>query len=61
MGHGSYTASDWNKLRSSFGACRQASDLFRADAPQNAQASLRGVYREARDNEDSPQSTPVII
>ncbi|MBR5723007.1 MAG: hypothetical protein IKX57_05205 [Oscillospiraceae bacterium] len=60
MGHGSYTASDWNKLRSSFGAQKKASDIFRAEAPQTA-ASLRGVFREARDNEDSPMSTPVII
>ena len=61
MGHGSYTASDWNKLRSSFSAEKKAEQIFRAGSPQPARATLQNVFREARDNEDSPQSTPVII
>lgn len=60
MGHGSYTASDWNKLRSSFETKKTAS-LFSDSNPSAARASLQGVYREARDNPDSPRSTPVII
>ncbi|MCR5016557.1 MAG: hypothetical protein K6A75_08300 [Ruminococcus sp.] len=59
MGRGSYTASDWTKLRSSFGNERRAEKIFSSACSQ--QSSLAGVYREARDNEDSPQSTPVII
>ena len=59
MGRGSYTASDWTKLRSSFGNEHRAEKIFSSACSQ--QSSLAGVYREARDNEDSPQSTPVII
>lgn len=61
MGHGSYTASDWNMLRSSFSAAKKAEDIFISGTQQTVKASLSGVYREARDNEDSPFSTPVII
>lgn len=59
MGQGSYTASDWNKLRSSFGAEKKAEQIFKGSSTQSA--SLKNVVREARDNADSPQSTPVII
>ena len=59
MGRGSYTASDWIRLRDSFAPKEQAETVFRADPPPAA--SLKGVIREARDNPDSPQSTPVII
>ena len=61
MGCGSYTASDWTKLRSSFGSQTKAESIFTTKSPADAQRSLRGVYREARDNVDSPASTPVII
>ena len=61
MGRGSYTASDWTKLRSSFGKEQSAEKLFTALARDGAPHDLSGVYREARDNEDSPESTPVII
>lgn len=59
MGQGSYTASDWNRLRSSFGTEKKAEQIFKGSSTQNA--SLKNVFREARDNPDSPQSTPVII
>lgn len=61
MGHGSYTASDWNKLRSSFGTEKKAAQIFRGSSQHAEGASLKGIFREARDNADSPQSTPVII
>lgn len=61
MGRGSYTASDWNKLKSSFGTQKNTANIFHAESPKPANASLKNVYREARDNEDSLQSTPVII
>ena len=61
MGRGSYTASDWTKLRSSFGKESSAERIFSAGSSSGSPSSLSGVYREARDNEDSPESTPVII
>lgn len=61
MGRGSYTASDWSKLKSSFGAAQRPEQIFRQTTPPPAQAALQQVYREARDNVDSPQSTPVMI
>lgn len=60
MGSGSYTASDWNKLRSTF-ETKKPEQIFAGSSPQPANTALNNVYREARDNKDSPQSTPVII
>lgn len=61
MGRGSYTASDWNMLRSTFAADQKAEHIFSGKDRHTEKASLQGVFREARDNEDSPLSTPVII
>ena len=68
MGRGSYTASDWSKLRSSFGPehslaapDRNAGRIFRSTKPSSSPASLVRIVREAFDNEDSPESTPVMI
>lgn len=61
MGRGSYTANDWNMLRSTFASKQKAEQLFTGTAPAQNTAMLQGVIREARDNEDSPQSTPIII
>lgn len=61
MGRGSYTASDWSHLRSTFGTKTQAEQIYTGSSRTAAGHSLNGVFREARDNEDSPQSTPVII
>ena len=60
MGCGSYTASDWSKLRRSFEA-KKPEQLFSGKSAQAANGSLNNVFREARDNKDSPLSTPVII
>lgn len=60
MGRGSYTAADWVRLRSEFGT-KKAPQLFAEQSARPAAESLHGVFREARDNEDSPFSTPVII
>lgn len=61
MGRGSYTAGDWMKLRSSFGNETKTKPLFAESRSAFTLSSLTGVVREARDNEDSPRSTPVII
>ena len=61
MGRGSYTASDWIKLRSSFGNGAETERIFEKKAASAAQTSLKGIERESRDNVDSPRSTPVII
>lgn len=61
MGRGSYTASDWTKLRSSFGSERRAEKIFKSGGSAEIPTDLSGVVREARDNEDSLESTPVII
>ena len=60
MGCGSYTASDWSNLRRSFEA-KKPEQLFSGKSTQAANGSLNNVFREARDNKDSPLSTPVII
>ena len=59
MGQGSYTASDWNRLRSS--NAHKTANLFQEHAALPESGSLQNVIREARDNPDSPMSTPVII
>ena len=61
MGRGSYTASDWIQLRSSFGTEKKTEQIFASKSAGYALPSLKGVVREARDNEDSPRSTPVMI
>lgn len=61
MGRGNYTASDWTKLRSSFGSERRAEKIFKSGSSADIPTNLSGVVREARDNEDSLESTPVII
>lgn len=63
MGRGSYTANDWSQLRSSKQLSQQSeiSDVFNN---KTALSSFDTKYikdREARDNTDSPYSTPVII
>ncbi len=62
MGRGSYTACDWNKLRASKAINSQARPtiLFKSDVNKDFVDGAKGI-REARDSEDSPESTPVII
>ncbi|MBQ9518292.1 MAG: hypothetical protein IJR59_00155 [Firmicutes bacterium] len=61
MGRGSYTASDWIKLKSSFGSETRAEKIYTPRHSRDITAALAGVTRQARDNADSPLSTPVII
>ena len=64
MGRGSYTASDWTSLRSSKGfnnASTTYKDIFRNQCADSKFDSRYAGIREARDNEDSPMSVPVII
>lgn len=72
MGHGSYTASDWSKLRNSRGI-KTAGELKVSGTTQKVEEVFvrRTIdprfdpryinVREARDSEDHPNSTPVII
>lgn len=63
MGHGSYKASDWQKLKNSRGlnASSTADDIFRSNSVQEKYLPEFITVRESRDSEDSPQSTPIII
>lgn len=62
MGRGSYTALDWNKLRTSKSITSESvpSALF-TKAVNDAYVNGAKSIREARDSEDSPESTPVIV
>ncbi len=61
MGRGSYTANDWTKLRNAFSEAKKTDSLFVRETYTAPSKPLSGVFREARDNVDSPESTPVII
>lgn len=63
MGRGSYTASDWTKLKNSRGLVKNnpVAHVFPARTVSHAFDSRNVRMREARDNEDSQKSTPVIL
>lgn len=63
MGHGSYRASDWQKLKNSRGINSQstATQLFHGNSLDDKYNPKFIDMRESRDSEDSPQSTPIII
>ncbi len=63
MGYGSYTASDWIKLRESRGIheTSSATNIFRNNEMKDAFNPKFIQTRESRDSEDSPESTPIII
>lgn len=63
MGHGSYNAADWNRLKSSKGISSQstADDLFHGNHVQEKYLPAFISMRESRDSADSPASTPIII
>ena len=64
MGRGSYTATDWTSLRSSKGfnnASTTYKEIFRNQCAESKFDSRYVGIREARDNEDSKVSTPIII
>ena len=63
MGHGSYNASDWNRLKDSRGINAQstAGDIFSGNAANEKYLPRFINMRESRDSADSPESTPIII
>ncbi len=63
MGQGSYRASDWAALRSSKNLTEETrvENVFTARSGSYAYDSKRVAFREARDSDDSPRSTPIII
>ena len=63
MGHGSYTASDWVKLKQSRGINSQSSvnQLFTKRQMDDKYNPRFIQYRESCDSDDSPESTPIII
>ncbi len=63
MGHGSYKASDWQRLKKSKGmkATSTAKDIFAQNKVNEKFVPKFISVRESRDSEDSPESTPIII
>lgn len=63
MGHGSYNAADWNRLKNSRGISEQstAGDIFKGNSAQEKYLPRFIHMRESRDSDDSPASTPIII
>ena len=63
MGRGSYTASDWSRLKNSrnIDNARNENDLFLRKEMDPRFDPKFIKYREARDSEDHPESTPIII
>ncbi len=63
MGRGSYTSADWTKLKNSskITAESTASQLFKANQMEERFNPKFINVREARDNEDHPNSTPIIL
>ncbi len=63
MGRGSYTSADWTKLKNSSKITVEstASQLFKANQMEERFNPKFINVREARDNEDHPNSTPVIL
>ncbi len=63
MGHGSYTSADWVKLKNSskITSTSTASQIFNSRR-MNEQFNPKFINkREARDSQDHPNSTPIII
>ncbi len=63
MGRGSYNASDWSRLKSSRNIATATSEreIFRRRQIDQRFDPRFIRYREARDSEDHPESTPIII
>ena len=63
MGHGSYTSADWSKLKASSGISERstAAQIFRKTSMEERFDPKFINIREARDSEDHPNSTPIII
>ena len=60
MGHGSYTAADWQKLKNSRNL-GSGDNVFANNHLQDKYNSKFIEKRESFDSEDSPESTPVIL
>ena len=60
MGHGSYTAADWQKLKNSRNL-GSGDNVFANNRLQDKYNSKFIACRESFDSEDSPESTPVIL
>lgn len=63
MGGGSYTASDWNKLKTSRAITRDSNEreLFKARGCDDKFNPRFIKMRESRDNDEHPISTPIAI
>ena len=63
MGHGSYTSADWSRLKESSGISERstASQIFKKTKMEERFDPKFINVREARDSEDHPNSTPIII
>ncbi|MBR3468510.1 MAG: hypothetical protein IKH28_02210 [Lachnospiraceae bacterium] len=63
MGRGSYTASDWSKLKNSrnIGNAANEKEIFRSRQCDPRFDPKFIQMREARDSEDHPESLPIII
>ena len=63
MGRGSYTSADWSKLKKSSKITEDstASQIFTAKKMEERFNPLYIKVREARDSDDHPNSTPIII
>ena len=63
MGRGSYTSADWSKLKksSSISETSTASQIFKKRAMEERFNPRFIQLREARDSEEHPDSTPIII
>ena len=63
MGHGSYTSADWSRLKASSGISERstASQIFKKTKMEERFDPKYINMREARDSEDHPNSTPIII
>lgn len=63
MGHGSYTASDWSKLRNSrnLSSSSDQKEIFKSRQCDPRFDPKFIQVREARDSQDHPESTPIII
>lgn len=63
MGHGSYSAADWIRLKQSKGISAQstAGELFNGNTLNEKYLPKFIHMRESRDSADSPNATPIII
>lgn len=63
MGHGSYRASDWAKLKNSRGisASSSADQIFKGNTLSEKYDPKFINMRESCDSDDSPESTPIIL